>query len=99
MIYVKIYDTKPKIIAICDIELIGKYFEEGKVNIKVDEKFYKGEKYREGEVKKLIKKLKEDYCSFNIVGKKSVDIAIEFGIIDRKNILYIQGIPIALALT
>jgi len=97
MISIKVYNTNPKIIAIADENIIGKYFEEGKKQIKVDEKFYKGEIYSEKQAREILKKLAEDYCSFNIVGKKSVKIAISLGIIDKENVLYIQKIPIALA--
>jgi len=99
MIFIKVYNTHPKIIAIADAELIGKYFEEGKMQINVDERFYKGKQYSEEEARKLIKQFAEDYCSFNIVGKKAIAIAIELGIVEKENILYIQGIPVALALT
>jgi hypothetical protein len=96
MISVKIYHTNPVIVAVADEEIIGKYFEEGEKQINIDGKFYRGEIYEEKDAKKILKKLAEDYCSFNIVGKRAVKIAIELGIVEKENVLYIKNIPIAL---
>ncbi len=97
MISIKIHDIKPMIVAVADEEIIGKYFEEGKKQIKVDENFFRGKIYDEKEAKKILKKLAEDYCSFNFVGKRAVKIAIELGIVDKENVLYIKKIPVALS--
>lgn len=99
VISIKTYDTHPKIVAACDIDLLGKYFEEGKMQIEVKEEFYKGEIVDEKKAKEILKKFSEDYASFNFVGEKTIKIAIEIGIIKEENILRIKGIPVALALT
>lgn len=97
-ISIKIYETHPRIIAVCDSNLLGKNFEEGKVQIEIREDFYKGNFYSLEEAEKILKKLSEDYCSFNIVGEKSIEIAIKLNLINKENILYIRGIPIAISL-
>jgi len=42
-IYIKIHNAYRRIVAVCDADLIGKKFEEGNVQIDVNEKFYKGD--------------------------------------------------------
>ena len=66
------------VVAICDSELIGKYFEEGKFQLDVKESFYKGQEVSEEEIIKLIRRMSVEDSTFNIVGEKSVSLAIEF---------------------
>jgi len=87
--YVKIHKSETaKIIAVCDEDLIGKEFEEGNLYLKVSETFFKGEKKNKNEIKKILK----DANSANFVGKESVSIAVELGLVDKKNIIKIKGV-------
>lgn len=95
---VKIHESYRKIIAVCDAELLGKRFEEGKMQIDVSEAFYGGEKKTGEEVIELLKDSATEDSTFNILGEKSVSAAIKAGIIDEKGIIRIQGIPHALGL-
>ena len=56
MIYVKFHKGSSVIVAICDSNLIGKTFKEGKLSLNVSEHFYKGELKTEDEVKEIMKK-------------------------------------------
>jgi hypothetical protein len=96
MISIKIHQSEPKIIAMCDAELLGKAFENEKMQIDINEKFYKDKLMTEAQVIALIRKMAEDYCSFNIVGKKAVGAAIKAGIVNERNVICIEKIPIAL---
>jgi hypothetical protein len=97
-ILVKIHQTYREIVAVCDAELLGKKFEEGNLQIEVNEYFYGGEIMAKSKIVKLIKeKLQEDAC-FNFVGQRSIELGIKAGIIDKGNIIRIQGIPHAMAL-
>ena len=78
-----------KVVAICDEELLGKKFEEGKIQLYVDPKFYKGDLVDEKELEKIL----EDSTIINAVGKKSVEILIKMGLVDKRRVLYIKGIP------
>ena len=93
---VKIHKTEDgrKIVAICDNELIGKKFEEGKLQLDLSSSFYKGKEMNEDDLAHLLK----DSCMVNIVGKKSTDLAIKWGIVDDKSILKINNIPHAQAI-
>ena len=86
-IYVKIHNSG--IVAICDEELLGKELKQGKLRFNVNENFYKGEKKTEEEAKKIMKEAN----SLNIVGKRSVKIALKLGLINNDSIIVIGGVP------
>ncbi len=77
------------IIAICDENLIGKSFSEGNLNLEITERFYKGEKLTSKQTLELMK----DSLNLNIVGEKSIKLALENNIIEKDNIIEIKGIP------
>ena len=86
------------IVAICDSDLIGKKFEQGKFQLDLTSSFFKGENISEKDlIKKMQKMVKED-ATFNIVGEKSINTAIKAGIISEKGIKKIDRIPFALIL-
>ncbi len=95
MMYVKIHKGSTTIVAICDDDLIGKELREGKLCLKISEYFYKGEKKSEQEVEEIMKTAD----NLNIVGKRSVAIALRLGIIMQHTILVIQGVPHAQTLS
>lgn len=95
---VKIHSSYRTIIAICDSNLLGKTFEEGIKQIKINENFYGGEKKTEKEVLSIIEEGAGEDCTFNIVGENSVKTALKSGLIKKEGIIKIQGIPIALVL-
>ena len=47
MISIKIIRSARDIVSICDSDLIGKNFEEGKIQLEVKESFFKGEEVDE----------------------------------------------------
>ena len=95
---VKIHDSYRAVIAICDYDILGKTFEEGRRQIKVNEHFFGGEEKTEKEVLKLIEEGSAEDYTFNIVGKESVATAIKAGVVTESGIIRIQGVPIALVL-
>jgi len=88
----KIQDGR-RILAICDNDLIGKKFEEGKLQLDLSSDFYNGKERSEEEVIEL---LKGSYI-VNIVGKKSIGLMIKLGVVNEKNILRVKNIPHAQA--
>ena len=96
--FVNVIKTYRDIVAICDSELLGKRFEEGKFQLDVKESFYKGQETSLKEVIEIIKNMSSDDATFNIVGKESVRAAVKAGIISEESIGKIQGIPFALVL-
>jgi hypothetical protein len=95
---VKVHTSYRNTVAICDSDLIGKTFEEGKMALSVSPHFYQGEEKSEKEVLEIIEKgTYEDY-TFNIVGEQSIALAKRIGLVKEEGIKRIQGIPIALVL-
>ena len=75
----KSHNIRP-VVAICDSELFGKKFEEGIRQLDVRENFYKGEEMEKEDIIKMIKRQNIEDASFNIVGRESIQIALEAGI-------------------
>ncbi|MEM4259318.1 MAG: DUF424 family protein [Candidatus Pacearchaeota archaeon] len=98
--FVKIHKSSNvrTVIAICDSDILGKKFEEGKRQLDIRESFYKGTDMNKPDVLKLMKRQTIEDASFNIVGKESIETALEAGIITKKGVFRISGIPFALVL-
>lgn len=85
----KIIQTQGEnLVVICDRELLGKKFKEGKFQIEAKESFYSG---REATIDECIQALRNATIA-NMLGS-IVDHAIEAGIIDKDNVLRIAGVP------
>jgi hypothetical protein len=95
---VKIHSSYRDIVAICDSELLGKRFEEGKFQLDIKENFFSGEEKTPEEVIKLIQDFAMEDATFNIVGQSSIDAATKAGIISEKEIGKVQEVPFALVL-
>jgi len=81
------------IIAVCDKELLGKTFTQGNKQLDLSSEFYKGEEKTTEETGDLIR----NADGVNLVGKDSVKLGIQEGVIDEENIVKIDGIPSAQA--
>jgi hypothetical protein len=95
---IKVIKSYREIIAICDSDLLGKKFEQGKFQLDVKESFYKGKEMPDEEAIKTMKLMAKEDATFNIVGKASVSAALKAGIISEQGIKTIQGVPFAMAL-
>ncbi len=94
----KIHKSYRTVVAICDTDLIGKTFEQGKEIIEIKPHFFKGEEKTESEILEAIEITSMEDATFNIVGKESVACALKSGIIKQEGIKEINGVPIALVL-
>ena len=95
---VKIIEAYRDIVTICDSNLLGKKFEEGKFQLDIKENFFNGKELSEEKTIKIMQDMSKNDATFNIVGKKSVNTALKAGIISQKGINKIQGIPFAFIL-
>jgi len=95
---VKVAKSYRDIIAICDSDLIGKRFEEGKFQLDVKESFFNGEETSPEKTIEILQNMSKEDATFNIIGKESIDTALKAGIISEQGIKKIQGIPFALVL-
>ena len=86
----KVHESQGKsVLAACDKNILGKKIEEGKICFEVKESFYKGKEAGKKELAELLK----NYSNINLVGEKTVAVAIEEKVTEEKNILMIQGVP------
>jgi hypothetical protein len=77
------------LLAICDVEILGKTLREGKIVFKVNEEFYKGE---EVDIEEAIAMI-ESSTIVNMIGKNVVRKAIEKGYVHPEAVLEIEGVP------
>ena len=84
--YVKFHEN---VVAICDEDLIGKIFDDGKIKLEILPRFYGGELMDEKQIKDLLAKGK----NLNLVGAKCIKIALDNKIIKEEHVLYVKGIP------
>ena len=95
---IKEHDSYRKIIAVVDTDLIGKTFSEGIKQIEIKPLFFRGEEKNKKEIIEILKDMQKEDAMFNIVGKESINTALEAGVISKNGVITIQGIPIALGL-
>lgn len=91
--YLKIHQTRNgKIIAVCDANLIGKVYTEGKKVINLDKyrSFYVGKKTTKEEIQK---ELEYGFNSVNFVGTKSIQILLDLELVSKEDILHISEVP------
>ena len=96
--YLKVHQSYRDVVAICDSELLGKKFEEGKRQLEVTQGFFKDKEVDEKELERLMQFYIREDATFNIVGEKSTQIAIKVGIISKESISLIQNVPFAIVL-
>ncbi|MEI6731504.1 MAG: DUF424 family protein [archaeon] len=93
----KIHQSYRNVVSLCDSDILGKKFEEGKFQLDVRENFYKDKEVSEEEaVEILIRQAMED-STFNIVGPQAIEAAKKAGILSGEPSA-IAGIPFLLIL-
>lgn len=90
MILVKLHFNHEgqKILALCDADLIGKKFEEGKKQLDLTGDFYRGEEKSEKEIRALL----NGVYIINLVGEKSLALMKKLKL-NPETILKIKNIP------
>ncbi|MHA1835669.1 MAG: DUF424 domain-containing protein [Candidatus Odinarchaeia archaeon] len=76
------------LVAVCDKEVLGKEFKEGKLRLKVNPSFYRGQLLS---IEDTIEEIKNSSIA-NIVGNKIVEKIKEEGLVHESSILRISGI-------
>lgn len=77
------------LVTVCDEDLLGKTFEDGKVSLAVTEEFYGGDQADESAVVASLGRA----SVANLVGKRAVGLAIDQGFVDEANVLDVDGTP------
>lgn len=96
--FIKIHDSYRKVVAVCDGDLLGNKFEEGKKQLDVRTSFYQGEEIDEERLAEKFLRLRNDDATFNLVGENTLRVALRTGIITKENIGRVDGTPFALGL-
>lgn len=82
------------VVAVCDDNLLGQRIEDGDLQLDLSSDFYKGTSYSD---KVLVMDIMRNADVINVVGKVSVALALEEGLIDKTHIITIKGVPHAQA--
>jgi hypothetical protein len=78
-----------RLLAACDEELLGTKHSEGKFRLDVTPNFYDGLRCGEPELGHYLRS-----CTVaNLVGPRTVNVAIQLGLVDPGNVLNIGGVP------
>ena len=77
------------IVAVCDRELLNTTIRHGGLSVKISEAFYGNCPATEDMVREALRKA----GNINLMGKRSVGVAIEMGIISRSGCIMIGDIP------
>ncbi len=78
-----------RLLAACDEELLGTRHSEGKLRLDVTPSFYDGVRIDDQTLGMYLRS-----CTVaNLVGKRTVDLAVTLGLVDPANVLSIGGIP------
>lgn len=88
----KIYRTDREVlIAVCDRDLLGKTFEDGKLQLDINPGFYGQDAASLAEIEAAL----HEATIANFAGSRAVSCAISLGYVDRGNVLEIAGVPCA----
>ncbi len=97
-IVVRVHKSYRWVVAVCDADVRGRQLSEGSMQLDLSGRFFEGDSCGEGEAReKILDCVKED-ATFNIVGKDSVRLAMELGIVKEEGVREIEGVPFALVL-
>lgn len=77
------------LLVVTDSDIIGKKFEEERLQLDLTKKFYQGEAKSKEEVKKIMMTARH----LHLTGKASVAIGVEMDLVDSKKIIFIDKIP------
>ncbi len=76
------------LVAVCDSDLVGKKFAEGRLHVEVSKEFFGEERTTPKELEAALKKA----TIANFVGCCAVEQAIRLGYVERENVLCIDGV-------
>jgi len=83
-----IKDAKHTLVAVCDSNILGKTFREGKLKLEVKEDFYKGVP---SSIPDALREIRSADIA-NLAGNNIVDAAVQEGFVDPSAIVRVGGI-------
>jgi len=97
-ILLKVHKSYRWVVAVCDVDIFGRKLKEGKMALDVSGDFFRGDEMSEDGVREEVIRCNKEDATFNFVGKNSVRIAKELGLVSDEGVIEIEGVPIALVL-
>ena len=89
MFYLKVHDVPGEVlVAVCDKATLGKTFSSGKLQMQVNERFYKGALASEDEALEAL----ERATIANLVGNLIVEKAVEHSLVSAESVIEIGGV-------
>lgn len=89
-VYVNVYNNAGQtLVAVCDREILGKTFRQGKLKLDVKPSFYKGNLMKVDEAVKML--IEADIA--NLSGENIVTATVEKGLADARAVIRILGTP------
>jgi len=89
-VYFKVFThSKGRLVAVCDIDLVGETFRDGKLKLDVKPEFYKG---ASSNIEDVLREIAAADTA-NLVGEKIIEAAVREGLVDPSAIVRIAGIP------
>ncbi|NYT01909.1 MAG: DUF424 family protein [Methanosarcinales archaeon] len=82
---------KEVLVAACDLDLMGRKFAEGELQLDVNSEFFGDQRATPSDLEAAMM----NATMANFVGARTVEWAIGLNYVDRDNILLIEGIPCA----
>jgi hypothetical protein len=77
------------LLAACDPELLGTKHAEGELRLDVRASFYDGVRVEEGDLRQFLAA-----CTVaNLVGERTVAVAVAMGIVESRNVRRVDGVP------
>ena len=75
------------LVAVCDDDVLGETFEDGRISLHVSEEFYGGEEVDEQAIADSLARA----SVANLVGEQTVALAVEEGFVDEENVLDVDS--------
>lgn len=89
---VKVHQTENgTLVAVCDTDLLGKRFEDGKLQIDLTGDFYAGQEMDEDNAGDILR----NCYTFNLVGEKAIELGLKEEVITHDDVKMIAGVPYA----
>jgi len=97
-ILVKVHESYRMVVAVCDADVFGRKLVDGERVLDVSGVFFEGKVMSVAEARDEVARCAREDATFNFVGKESVGLAKELGIVKESGVMDIDGIPFALVL-
>jgi len=97
-ILLKVHESYRMVVAVCDSDVFGGKLIDGDRVLDLSGAFFDGDALSVAEARNEIVRCVREDATFNFVGKESVALAREIGIVKDEGVMEIDGVPFALVL-